>query len=378
VTFKATAALLRWCVYASWPMTGSTLSAPGSGRPFENFLSGALLAHGFIVDMDLLWAASGQGDIAQFDFVASAGSGQLIQRVIVECKGGDRWGYADAFQLLGQLRMIGAAHAILFVAHRWSIDRVNRTPAFMDRQFAPFGLYVIPIRVDDRMPATPVIDIDELGRTLFARGFMPMANSDMRIDAVEACARGIARLRGAMDRVADTLKEPMSPVWSPASNLLRVVRDWTILSGDPVGRFLELKASLAASNTSQVGWNPEAGAAHRHFSRDVALVELYAAAQAVAALTDAIRSGWSLPKDLSISRQLRQLIPTLDLHAIARAAYILCLAAPWSDLAIAARRSYGPAVAELAVSRRLRQRCRDPRRHRDKAPTRSREDASRP
>ncbi len=87
--------------------------------------------------MDLLWAASGQGDIAQFDFVASAGSGQLIQRVIAECKGGDRWGYADAFQLLGQLRMIGAAHAILFVAHRWSIDRVNRTPAFMERYSKP-------------------------------------------------------------------------------------------------------------------------------------------------------------------------------------------------------------------------------------------------
>jgi hypothetical protein len=91
----------------------ANLHAPGSGRPFENFMASVMLAHGFIVDIDLLWKLPAQGDIAQFDFSASAAAGRNTRRTIVECKGGDQWGYADAFQLLGQLRMIDEQNAIL-------------------------------------------------------------------------------------------------------------------------------------------------------------------------------------------------------------------------------------------------------------------------
>jgi len=342
-------------------MPGSALRAPSSGRPFENFTAAVLLVHGFIVDIDLMWAAAGQGDIAQFDCIASAAAGQRIQRVIVECKGGNTWGYSDAFQLLGQMCITGGQNAILFVAHRLSAERTNRSPVVIDRRFAPLGLRVLAIQIDDRVPTEPVIDIDKVGGALFAYGFMPMPNSDLRAEAVEVCARSIARLRGAVDRVMVTLAEPMSPLQPPAASLLQAIRDWTVVSGSPADRFEILQGRLTASNTSQAGWNPETVAAHPHFSRDVAIVELYAAAQAVAAVGDAIRSGWVLPRDFGISNQLRQRVSTLDLHAIAHAAYILALVPPTSDLAVAARRTYGPTVAELTVSRRLRQRCRDPR-----------------
>lgn len=46
------------------------LRAPGSGGPFENLMAGVFLACGFVVDVDLLWTIPGEGDIAQFDFVA--------------------------------------------------------------------------------------------------------------------------------------------------------------------------------------------------------------------------------------------------------------------------------------------------------------------
>jgi hypothetical protein len=49
------------------------------------------------INCDLLWSTAEQGDVAQFDFAASAATGKQIQRIIVECKGGDNWGHTSAF-----------------------------------------------------------------------------------------------------------------------------------------------------------------------------------------------------------------------------------------------------------------------------------------
>lgn len=345
--------------YSSVHMALSTLRAPGSGRPFENFLAGAVLAHGFIVDIDLLWSTAEQGDVAQFDFVASAATGKQIQRIIVECKGGDSWGYTSAFQLLGQLRMTGGRDAILFVADRLSAEHASRAPMLMDRQFAPFGVHVLPVHIDDRAPDTPVLDVEAIGRALFDQGFMPMPESGLHAGTVETCARAIARLRGAIDRITTTLNDPMSPPRPPAVALLRACREWTLLAGDPVTRFTTLREVLSAANTSQQGWHPDAAAASPRFGRDAAIIECYLAAQAVVALGESIQSGWVLPRDLHISHEFREQAAGPRLHAIAHAAYLLSLTAPQSDVAIAARRSYGATVAALTVSRRLRQRCRD-------------------
>ena len=76
------------------------LRAPSSGRPFENLTAGILLVRGFIVDVDLLWSPIGEGNIAQFDLVASAVTGQRALRMIVECKGGDKWAMAMRFNFL--------------------------------------------------------------------------------------------------------------------------------------------------------------------------------------------------------------------------------------------------------------------------------------
>jgi hypothetical protein len=148
-------------------------------------MAGVFLAYGFVVDIDLLWSVAGEGegegDIAQFDFVASAVTGQRVLRVIVECKGGDRWGYGDAFQLLGQLRMIGEDHAILLAAQRRSLDRQSRTASSMNRWFAPFGLHVLTVPIDDHPHAAPVIDIDAVGQALFAQGLVPLPNPKLRM-----------------------------------------------------------------------------------------------------------------------------------------------------------------------------------------------------
>ena len=278
-------------------------------------MAGVFLAYGFVVDVDLLWSVAGEGDIAQFDFVASAVTGQRVLRVIVECKGGDRWGYGDAFHLLGQLRMIGEEHAILLAAQRRSLDRQSRTASSMDRWFAPFGLHVLTVPIDDHLPAAPVIDIDMVGQALFAQGLVPLPNPKLRIDDVEACTRGIARLRGAMDRVAEALADPMGPPRPPAADLLHVVRDWSATSNDPSHRLALLRRSLFKPG-SQVGWNLEALAAHPHFTRDVGIVALYAAAQEIAALVDVIRRDGAVS---GIRRELQQKVSTLDLHALVHA-----------------------------------------------------------
>jgi hypothetical protein len=236
----------------------------------------------------------------------------------------------------------------------------------MSRQFSPLGVHVLPVRIDDRVRGAAYLDVESIGKALFEHGFMPMPTSGIAANAVETCTRGIARLRGAMDRVAKALAGQMSPFSAPATSLLHTVRDWSTLSGDPVSRFSSLREILGAANTSQRGWHPEAIEASPRFGRDAAIVELYAAAQAVAAFTDAIRIGWLPTSDLHISRELRGRLLNLDLHAIARSAYLLSLVPPQSPVAVAARQSYGAIITELTVSRRLRHRCRDPEIPREK------------
>jgi hypothetical protein len=328
-------------------------------------MAGAFLAYGFIVDVDLLWTVPREGDIAQFDFVASAGIRRYVQHVIVECKGGDKWGYGDAFQLLGQLRMTGEQHGILLVAERRSSQRGGRTAATMDRQFASSGVHVLAVPVDDRLPNSPLTDIGTIEDALFARGLVPVPNLDLRAVNIESCVWGIARLRGAMDRIAATLANPMSPPWPPAAELLRVVRSWPVVAGDPEERLAALRNCMMTSNSSQAGWYPEPVAGHPHFAQDVAIVELYAAAQGVAALADSIRQGSIQPEMRAMSAELRRSLPTLDLHSISHSAYLLALAGPSSGLAVAVRESQGPIVAAFTISKRLRQRCRKRRvRHR--------------
>ena len=118
-------------------------------------------------------------------------------------------------------------------------------------------------------------------------------------------------------------------------------------------------------STFLTGWYSEAVVGRRQFVHDIAIVELYAAAQGVAALADSIRRGSIQPEMRAMNADLRRSLPTLDLHSISHSAYVLAFASPSSDLAITARESYGPIVSAFTMSKRLRQRCRKPRvRHR--------------
>lgn len=353
------------------------LRAPSSGGPFENLMAGVFLACGFVVDVDLLWTIPGQGDIAQFDFVASARAGTSIRRIIVECKGGDRWGYSDAFQLLGQTVLTGQDQAVLLVAQRHSAEREARSASAISRQFAGTGLHVIAVPVDDSVPGAPVADIGAVEHALFTQGLVAIPGTRLEAADVEACTRGIARLRGAIERIGRTLVNPMSPPAPSAADLLDTVRDWPLIAGDTTQRLALLRACLAAPNGSQAGWNPEAAAAHPHFARDVASIEAYAAAQEVAAAIDVVYGdrtrvpfdgSWSSTSDLDVLRNV-------DLHAVSWAACVIAVTAPWSQVAITARQAHGPTIAQLTTSRRLRQRCRQPR---DRSPReRSRKSASR-
>jgi hypothetical protein len=312
-----------------------------------------------------LWTVPGEGDIAQFDFIASAGTGRNIRHVLVECKGGDRWGYSDAFQLLGQLRMTGEQHGILLVAERHSSQRWTRSAATLDQQFSPFGLHVLAVPIDDRLPNSPLTDIGVIEDALFTRGLVPVPNLDLQAGSIESCAWGIARLRGAMDRIANKLANPMSPPWPPAAELLRVVRSWPVAADNPEERLAALRNCIMTANSSQTGWYSEAVVGRRQFVDDIAIVELYAAAQGVAALADSIRRGSVQPEMRAMSAELRRSLPTLDLHSISHSAYILAFAGSSSELAITIRESYGPIVSAFTMSKRLRQRCRKPRvRHR--------------
>ena len=187
------------------------LRAPSSGGPFENLMAGVFLACGFVVDVDLLWTIPGEGDIAQFDFVASARAGTSVRRIIAECKGGDRWGYSDAFQLLGQTVLTGQEQAVLLVAQRRSAEREARSARTISRQFAGTGLHVIAVPVDDRLPGAPVADIGAVEHALFTQGLVPIPAIRLEAADIEACTRGIARLRGAIERIGRTLANPMSP-----------------------------------------------------------------------------------------------------------------------------------------------------------------------
>ena len=134
-------------------------------RPTREPHGGVFLACGFVVDVDLLWTNPGEGDIAPFDFVASARAGTSVRRIIAECKGGDRWGYSDAFQLLGQTVLTGQEQAVLLVAQRHSAEREARSARTISRQFAGTGLHAIAVPVDDRLPGAPVADIGAVEHT---------------------------------------------------------------------------------------------------------------------------------------------------------------------------------------------------------------------
>ena len=353
------------------------LRAPSSGGPFENLMAGVFLACGFVVDVDLLWTIPGEGDIAQFDFVASASAGTSVRRIIVECKGGDRWGYSDAFQLLGQTVLTGQEQAVLLVAQRRSAEREARSARTISRQFAGTGLHVIAVPVDDRLPGAPVADIGAVEHALFTQGLVPIPAIRLEAADIEACTRGIARLRGAIERIGRTLANPMSPPAPSAAGLLDTVRDWPLVAGDAAQRLALLRACLAAPNGSQAEWNPEAAAAHRHFARDVSIVETYAAAQEVAAAVDAVQGDRTrVPSDGSpASTSKLSALRTVDSHAVSQAARMIAVTAPWSQVAITARQTHGPTIAQLTTSRRLRQRCRHPR---DRSPRqRSRKSSSR-
>jgi hypothetical protein len=149
----------------------------------------------------------------------------------------------------------------------------------------------------------------------------------------------------------------MSPPRPPAAGLLKIVRDWDVVTADPKERVMIIHEALSLSSGSQKDWNPEAVGAHQFFGRDVATVELYAAAQEVAALTSAVRLGWRLPTTWNVSRDLRRTVPELDLHGIAHAAYMLATNAPSTETARGAREAYGRTIVGLSTSSRLRRRC---------------------
>ena len=265
------------------------LRAPSSGGPFENLMAGLFLACGFVVDVDLLWTIPGEGDIAQFE-LRRFGQGRYKRPTYHRgVQGGDRWGYSDAFQLLGQTVLTGQEQAVLLVAQRHSAEREARSARTISRQFADTGLHIIAVPVDDRLPGAPVADIGAVEHTLFTQGLVPVPDTRLEAADVEACTRGIARLRGAIERIGRTLANPMSPSAPSADGLLYAVRDWPLIAGDAAQRLALLRACLAAPNGSQAGWNPEATAAHRHFARDVSIVETYAAAQEVAAAVHAVQ-----------------------------------------------------------------------------------------
>jgi hypothetical protein len=326
-------------------------------------MAGVFLACGFVVDVDLLWTIPGEGDIAQFDFAASARAGTSVRRIIAECKGGDRWGYSDAFQLLGQAVLTGQEQAVLLVAERHSAEREARSARAISRQFAGTGLHVIAVPVDDRLPGAPVADIGAVEHALFTQGLVPAPSTRLEAADVEACTRGIARLRGAVERIGRTLANPMSPPAPSAAGLLDAIRDWPLITGGAAQRLALLRTCLAAPNGSQAGWNPEAVAAHRYFARDVSIVETYAAAQEVAAAVDAVHGDRSrVPSDGSpASTGELSALGNVDLHAISRAARTIAITAPWSQVAITARETHGRTIAQLTTSRRLRQRCSQPK-----------------
>ena len=326
-------------------------------------MAGVFLACGFVVDVDLLWTIPGEGDIAQFDFVASATAGTRVRRIIAECKGGDRWGYSDAFQLLGQTALTGQEQAVLLVAQRHSAEREARSARAISRQFAGTGLHVIAVPVDDRLPGASVADIEAVEYALFTQGLVPVPGTRLEAADVEACTRGIARLRGAIERISRTLANPMSPPTPSAAVLLDAIRDWPLIAGDAARRLALLRACLAAPNGSQAGWNPEAVAAHQNFARDVSIVETYAAAQEVAAAVDAVQGDRTrVPSDgFPASTSGLSALRNVDLHVVSRAARMIAVAAHWSQAAITARQAHGPTIAQLTTSRRLRQRCRQPR-----------------
>jgi hypothetical protein len=166
----------------------------------------------------------------------------------------------------------------------------------------------------------------------------------------------------------------MSPPTPSAAGLLDAIRDWPLITGDAAQRLALLRTCLAAPTGSQTGWNPEATAAHRHFARDVSIVETYAAAQEVAAAVDAVQGDRTRVPSHGSPASTSEL-RNVDLHAVSRAARVIAVTAPWSQVGITARQAHGPTIAQLMTSRRLRQRCRQPR---DRSPReRSRKSSSR-
>ena len=93
------------------------------------------------------------------------------------------------------------------------------------------------------------------------------------------------------------------------------------------------------------------------------LVETYAAAQEVAAAVDAVQGDRTrVPFDgTPASTSELSALRNVDSHAVSRAARMIAVTAPWSQVAITARQTHGPTIAQLTTSRRLRQRCRHPR-----------------
>ena len=306
-------------------MTTSAVRAPASGRPFENLLTGVLMASGFVVDVDVLWNVVGDGDVAQFDGVASALTGKKVHRIIVECKGGDKWGFSDAFQLLGEVRAVGESLGLLLAVERRSLERGSRSATALDRLFSGHGVHVIGIPIDDRVAEQPTVELHKVQRELFDRGLIPVLSTTPETGDIEIYARGIARLRGAFDRVSLALSHPMSAANTAAAALMAVIRSWDAVALEPAERLTILRSAIVPTVGSQKGWADEAKAADEHFGRDVAVVEAYAGAQEVAALTQALRRGWTMPPTANVSRNLRRSLLNLDLHGATHAAYVLAL-----------------------------------------------------
>lgn len=190
---------------------------------------------GYYVTSSLVDRPYGDSEVLEIDALAirvgprAAGG---TQRVLVEAKSGERWGYSDVFKLLGQKQYTSATHALLLVSGGGA-ERAGR----VDRRFSRFDLHAIHV-------AGSVADASSwtLWQQLADRG-LSASPACPDLSALSAASAAATRRRKANEFLASELKRPgHSVVLIGAGHLVKSLNDATLNFADPSARLLALWA----------------------------------------------------------------------------------------------------------------------------------------